>query len=107
MSVRADLTIICTDGGSHRQRMIRRLWLDPRGPEGFLRGVVTVATGQQRGGHPDPNAHAGENGKWRFRCPECRYDLPVSDRRLKAALEKLAAGPRVATVELRMLATVV
>jgi len=90
---RAQLIIVCTGEGQHKERTIRHLLLDPLTPISAA-GIVTAATGPQRGGQNDPNAHAGDHGKWRFRCsePGCP-DKPVSADRLNLVMERIADTP--------------
>ncbi len=105
---RAQLIIVCTGEGQHKERTIRHLLLEPMTSDGPYFGIATAATGPQRGGQNDPNAHAGDHGKWRFRCsePGCP-DKPVSAERLKRAMEQIADTPeRLLKVELGVFARI-
>ena len=105
---RAELVIVCTGEGQHKERTIRHLLLDPMSPVAVA-GIVTAATGPQRGGQNDPNAHAGDHGKWRFRCsePGCP-DKPVNAEAVKRFMETIADTPeRFLKVELRVFAKLV
>jgi hypothetical protein len=96
-----ELIIVCSHG--HRERTIRHLYLNPRTDQGLLMGIVTMSTKAQRAGLPDPNAHGGEHGKWRFKCQEGCYDIPISQERLQRYMEKLDG--RVIRLELKVLAS--
>lgn len=103
---RAQLIIVCTGEGRHKELLIRHLLLDTVTPLGVLFDIVTVPTGPQRGGQADPNAYAGEHDRWRFWCrqPGCP-DLPASKEGLQDVMEKIADTPeRVLRTELRPLA---
>jgi len=105
---RAEPIIVCSGEGQHKERTIRHLLLDPVTPLGTVAGIVSAPTGPQRRGQNEPNAHAGDHGKWRFRCsePGCP-DKPVSAERLKLVMEQVADTPgRVMRVELGVFARV-